>query len=323
MDPSTTFRRLVPVDRLVPRITPSNDVYVVAHMGIARVELRQWRLVVDGMVERPFELDYAALTGLPASEVTAVIECFGNPIYPEVPTRRVGNVVWRGVRLAELLAKAGVRPGTRYVCPEGLDHGSFANVESDCYVKDLPIARALEPDVLVAWEMNGAALTPEHGFPARVFVPGYFGTNSVKWLSRLTLSDERPESLFTTRLYNRSVTIGGRPVLEPVRELDVHAVIVAPAEGSALALGQHTIKGWAWSAWEVRAVDVSTDGGVSWQAAELGARPVGHEWQPFALVWKAEVPGRRELQVRATDAQERVQPRAGRNRIHSINVTVS
>src|SRR5437870_2543706 len=182
MDPSATFRRLVPVDRLASPVTPSDDVYVIAHMGIARVDVKQWRLTVDGLVERPFELDYEALPSLPATDITAVLECFGNPVEPEVATRRVGNVVWRGVRLSHLLERAGVRPEARLVCPEGLDSGSFANVHSERYVKDLPLARALEPDVLVAWAMNGEPLSAEHGFPARVFVPGYFGTNAVKWL---------------------------------------------------------------------------------------------------------------------------------------------
>src|SRR5256886_415819 len=123
MDPSATFRRLVPVDRLASPVTPSNDVYVIAHMGIARVDVKPWRLTVAGLVERPFELDYEALTSLPATDVTAVLECFGNPVEPEVATRRVGNVVWRGVRLSHLLERAGVRPEARYVCPAGLDSG--------------------------------------------------------------------------------------------------------------------------------------------------------------------------------------------------------
>ena len=318
MDPSATYRRLIPVDRLTPPVTPADDVYVIAHMGIARVDVAQWRLAVDGLVERPYELGYDALTSLPPTDVSAVIECFGNPVEPEVATRRVGNVVWRGVQLSHLLERAGVRPEARYVCPVGLDSGTFANVTSDRYVKDLPLARALEPDVLVAWAMNGGPLTAEHGFPARVFVPGYFGTNAVKWLSRITLAAERPESLFTTRLYNRRVDGETRPV----RELDVHAVIVSPADGAALEAGRHTIDGWAWSAWPVRTVEVSADGGATWRAARVAPRGGDHQWQAFACDWDAR-PGRRELKARATDERGRTQPAAGRNRIHTINVVVA
>ncbi len=318
MDPSATYRRLIPVDRLSPPVTPADDVYVIAHMGIARVDVAQWRLTVDGLVDRPYELDYDALTSLPATEVTAVIECFGNPVEPEVATRRVGNVVWRGVQLSHLLERAGLRPEARHVCPEGLDSGTFANVTSERYVKDLPLARALEPDVLVAWAMNGEPLTAEHGFPARVFVPGFFGTNAVKWLSRITLTAERPESLFTTRLYNRRVDGETRPV----RELDVHAVIVSPADGATLEPGWHTIEGWAWSAWPVRTVDVSTDAGATWRAARVAARGSDHQWQSFTCAWDA-APGRHELHARATDERGRVQPLAGRNRIHTISVVVA
>src|SRR5262249_41157619 len=274
MDPQNAFRRLVPVDRLVSPLTPSDDVYVIAHMGIARVDAAQWRLAIDGLVERPFELDYDPLTALPATDVTAVLECFGNPVEPDVATRRVGNVVWRGVRLAELLERAGVSPEARHVSLEGLDSGTFADVRSERYVKDLPLARALEPDVLVAWAMNGAPLTAEHGFPARVFVPGYFGTNAVKWLARITLTAERPQGLFTTRLYNRR--IDGE--LRPVRELDVHAVIVAPSDGARLQQGARTISGWAWSHWPVSAVEYSTAPGASSQPAPQVPRRAGDEW---------------------------------------------
>jgi sulfane dehydrogenase subunit SoxC len=319
MDPNATYRRLVPVHRLSSPVTPAEDVYVIAHMGVARIDVAQWRLRVDGLVERPLELDYEALTALPTTEVTAVLECFGNPVEPEVATRRVGNVVWRGVRLAHLLERASVRPQARYVCPEGLDFGSFANVHNDRYVKDLPLARALDPDVLVAWAMNDEPLTPEHGFPARVFVPGYFGTNAVKWLSRITLAAERPESLFTTRLYNRRVD--GQ--MRPVRELDVHAVIVTPSDGATLALGRHTIGGWAWSHWPVRTVDVSSDGGRTWQGAAVARRGPDQQWQAFMYAWDGATRGRYELHVRATDEHGRVQPAAGRNRIHTIDVTVA
>ena len=318
MDPGATFRRLVPVDRLAPQITPSDDVYVIAHMGIARVDVARWRLRVGGLVERPFEIDYHTLTALPATEVAAVLECFGNPVEPEVPTRRVGNVVWRGVRLAHLLERATVGREARFVCSEGLDSGTFAGVRCDRYVKDLPLGRALDPDVLVAWAMNGQPLSPEHGFPARLFVPGHFGTNAVKWLSRLTLAAERPESLFTTRLYNRRVD----GELRPVRELDVHAVIVQPADGATLAPGPQLVEGWAWSVWPVRAVEASADGGATWQPARVAPRGADHQWQPFTCPWEA-APGRHELRVRATDERGRTQPATGRNRIHTISVHVT
>jgi DMSO/TMAO reductase YedYZ molybdopterin-dependent catalytic subunit len=323
MDPAATYRRLVPLDRLASGITPTEDVYVIAHMGIARVDVERWRLTVDGLVERPLRLDYPEVTGLPAHEVTAVLECFGNPVEPDVPTRRVGNVVWRGARLADLLARAGVRPQAQHVWLEALDSGTFAGIHSDRYVKDLPLARAQADDVLLAWAMNGAPLTPEHGFPLRAFVPGYFGTNAVKWLSRVHVAADRPESLFTTRLYNRRLVVEGQPVMAPVRELDVHSVIVTPAAGATLGPGRHRVGGWAWSAWEVARVEVSGDGGTTWEVAELSPRGDTPAWQRFTFEWTVETPSAYELSCRATDRRGRGQPAEGRNRIHSVAVTVA
>jgi sulfane dehydrogenase subunit SoxC len=322
MDPATSFRHLVPLSRLQDFITPTQDVYVIAHMGVARVEPSEWRLRIDGMVERPSVLDYQGLLRLPAHEITAVLECFGNPLEPEAPTRRVGNVTWRGALLADVLAGAGVKPGATAVWLEGLDSGMFSGSYIERYIKDVPLARAIQQDVLVAYAMNGEPLTHEHGFPARVFVPGYFGTNSVKWLSRITLSSTRPEGLFTTQLYNRSIEVDGRDTRQPARELDVQAVIVHPADGDTVAQGRRLITGWAWSASPITRVEVSTDSGASWCETGLVERGDAPTWQRFAMNWIVTATGAHEIRCRATDAQGRIQPVEGRNRIHAIAVTV-
>ena len=324
MDPAATVRRLVPVARLDSWITPIDDVYVIAHMGIARIDLERWCLTVDGLVDRAVTLNYRELTSLPSREITAVIECFGNPVQPDVPTQRVANVVWRGVPLADVLARAGVRAGADAVWLEGVDFGTFAGVSSDRYLKDLPLGRALESDVLLAWQMNGAPLTPEHGFPVRAFIPGYFGTNAVKWLVRIQVASGRPGSLFTTRLYNRRVVVDGQADHNhPVRELDVNSVIVCPAEGSVLTCGLHVISGWAWSAGNVTRVEVSTDAGATWAEAQIASRKPVHAWHQFALDWLVEVPDAYQIACRAFDAKGRLQPFKGRNRVHVVNVTVT
>jgi len=325
MDPATTTRILTPVSRLTSFVTPTEDVFVVAHMGIARIDVDAWRLAVGGLVDRTLTLTHAELRALPSRTVTSFIECYGNPVEPDVPTRRVGNVVWRGVALRDLLVHAGVSARATHVWLEGADSGTFAGVHSDRYVKDLPLATVLErDDVLVAWEMNDAPLTAEHGFPARAVVPGFFGTNSVKWLTRVTLADARPESLFTTTLYNRKAQRDGVSVMEPVREADVHSLIVSPGDGDTVVRGDDVaIAGWAWSAWPVARVEVSVDGGARWRDASLEARREGHAWQRFAVDWRAESPGEHRIQCRATDARGRTQPpRHGRNRIHEVTITV-
>jgi len=323
MDPPTPFKRLGSVSRLKEFVTPTEHVHVLAHLGVAHVDPEQWELRIDGLVEQPFVLDLDALLRFPAREVTAVFECYGNPLQPDVPARSVANVVWRGVPLAELLARSGVRPPARLVCLEGMDSGTFADAHCDRYVKDIPLARALQDDVLVAYAMNGAPLTPEHGLPARAVVLGYFGTNAVKWLSRITLAEDRPEGLFTTGLYNRRGDLDGGERVEPARELDVNAVIVRPADHDRVPPGRHLVSGWAWSASEVVRVEVSTDGGVSWQDSYVVAPVAAPTWQRFGFEWDAAAPGSYEIRVRATDSRGRVQPNRGRNAVHAITVTVT
>lgn len=323
MDPATTTRVLVPVARLKPFITPTPDFFVIAHMGIARLTREDWALTIEGAVAHPRTLGYEQLIAMPARTIMAVHECFGNPVEPNVPTRRAANVEWTGVPLRDVLAPARPRAHAGHVWLEGADWGTFANVASDRYVKDIPLAKALDGDVLLAWAVNGARLSEEHGFPVRAVIPGFFGTNSVKWLTRVYVADTRPESLFTTRLYNRDVVVAGQTERRPVRELDVQAVIVHPTEGDALPAGRCAISGWAWSGTaEITRVEVSVDGGVGWRDARVQPRRDRYVWQRFETDWHA-TPGRHDVRCRATDAAGRTQPASGRNRVHAITVTVA
>src|SRR6266545_1241690 len=185
MDPAETFRRQVPVSTLKSFLTPTESVYVIAHMGIAHVAAQTWELRIEGAIERPVRLSYEELLRRPAETIEGVLECFGNPVEPDAPTRRVGNVSWRGTRLWPLLEGAGLEPRAQLVWLEAPDHGTFAGTTSDHYVKDIPLEIVRDRPVLLAWEMNGAPLTAEHGFPVRAVVPGFFGTNSVKWVTRV------------------------------------------------------------------------------------------------------------------------------------------
>jgi sulfane dehydrogenase subunit SoxC len=184
------------------------------------------------------------------------------------------------------------------------------------------VARTLQDDVLVAYAMNGEPLTHEHGSPARVVVPGYFGTNSVKWLARITLAGTRPGGLFTTRLYNRRVEHAGREHVAPAQELDVNAVIVRPADQDRVPPGRHLVTGWAWSASGITRVEVSTDGGASWHESHVVARGPAPTWQRFGFEWEAASPGSYEIRARATDSRGWVQPNRGRHAVHAIGVTV-
>ena len=147
----------------------------------------------------------------PRMTITSIHQCCGSPLEPAAPKRRITNVMWGGVRLSDLLAECEPDPAARFVWSSGADYGEFEGVDCPAFVKDLPIER-VAADVLIAYEMNGAPLKPEHGFPARLVVPGFYGTNSVKWLTRLTLADKRATGPFTTRWYNDPVRdAAGRP----------------------------------------------------------------------------------------------------------------
>ena len=153
-------------------------------------------------------------------------------------------------------------------------------------------------------------------------VAGYFGTNSVKWLARITLAGTRPEGRFTTRLYNRRVEHTGREHVEPAQELDVNAVIVWPADQDRVPPGCHLVTGWAWSASGITRVEVSTDGGASWPESHVVARGPAPTWQRFGFEWDAAAPGSYEIRARATDSRGWVQPNRGRNAVHAIGVTI-
>jgi DMSO/TMAO reductase YedYZ molybdopterin-dependent catalytic subunit len=230
--PSSFFRRIpLAPHQMRDRLTRNEDAVVLCHLGVPRLDREQWSLTIDGLVERPLTLRFNDLERYPKAVVTSFHQCAGNPLQPFEPTRRVCNITWGGARLADLLADCRVNPRAKYVWSYGADFGEFEGVAIDAYVKDLPMAR-LEADVLVAYEMNGDALPAEHGFPARLVVPGFYGTNSVKWLTRMTLAESRASGPFTTRWYNDPVLDdAGRETgdTKPVWSIAPESLIVSPA----------------------------------------------------------------------------------------------
>ncbi|MEV7597514.1 molybdopterin-dependent oxidoreductase [Kitasatospora sp. NPDC089797] len=299
-------------------LTPVGDVFVRNHLGRhPRLDTDSWTLSVEGLVERPLRLDFRALQGLPQTRFTAVHECFGNPLHPEVPTRAVTNLEWAGVPLAEVLELAGPRPEARHVWLEGADRGDFAGESGLSYLKDLPLAEA-RAEVVLAHAMNGEPLRPDHGFPVRAVAPRMFGTNAVKWLTRIVLAAERPEHLFTTRLYTR--VLPGESTARPVREKDVSSKLLTPRDGSTVPAGVGELAGYAWSSVEVTAVELAVDD-ADWQPAELERRGPHPSWQRFRLRREL-APGPHRIRCRAVDSAGRVQPLTGdRNAVHEIRVT--
>lgn len=308
-------------------VTATDDLPVIAHLGIPRIEPGSWSLRIDGLVGRALTLGLEELRSQPKVVVEAMHQCCGSPFEPHVPTRRVANVRWGGVDLAALLAEAGIDPRARFLWSYGLDGGDFAGTACDWYVKDLPLERLPAGGVLIAHELNGAPLSAEHGAPARLVVPGYYGTNSVKWLWRLRLADRRADGPFAAGLYNDASDAtdiaAGRPARCPVWAIAPEAIIVAPAPDAVLAADEPVeIWGWSWSFRGIQRVEVSIDGGASYRQAALEPRR-GWVWQRFSLPWQPRDQGAVQLCVRAFDADGTTQPVEGaRNAIHSVPVSV-
>ena len=326
LDPQQFFRRLpLAPHQMRDRLTRVEDAIVLCHLGVPRIALEDWLLVIDGLVASPLTLTFADLARLPRFEVTSVHQCAGSPLQPTEPTQRVCNVKWGGARLADILSMCGPHTAATYVWSTGADFGRFDGVSVDAYVKDLPIER-MTSDVLVAYEMNDVRLTPEHGFPVRLVVPGFYGTNSVKWLTRLTLAEARAPGPFTTRWYNDPVVQNGSEsptgLTAPVWSIAPQSLIVSPAPNATTTFSEEIeIWGWAWADGGVQAVDVAVDGG-SWQSAKLETA-IGQAWQRFAMSWAPRQRGTTTLASRATSVNGEQQPVSGRrNAIYSVPVTV-
>ncbi|WP_306334988.1 molybdopterin-dependent oxidoreductase [Streptomyces sp. KL118A] len=299
-------------------VTPVDNVFVRAHLGVPDIDPAAWTLTVEGLVERPLRLDLAALRALPADRLIAVHECFGSPLRPDTPTRAVTNIEWTGLPLAALLDRARPLPAARHVLFEGADTGPFHGEDDVAYVKDLPLETARR-DVFLAHGMNGEPLRARHGHPLRAVVPRMFGTNSVKWLTRIVLTDERPELMFTTTFYTR--TLPGDDAPRPVRAVDVNSKILSPASGAELPYGTWAFRGRTWSTTEVVRLDLSFDGGP-WEPATLDVPGADPAWQGFSLR-RTLAPGPHTVRSRATDAAGRVQPPPGsRNSVHEVGFTV-
>lgn len=302
-------------------VTPSDKLFVLAHLGIPQIHLGSWSCDVVGLVAAPISLRYADLEQFTPKTVRTVFQCAGNPLDPTNPFRLVANLEWRGVLYREILELAQVDPSCRYIWAYGLDHGTFyASPHQEHYVKDLPLEYVIKHDVIVATHLNGEPLPPKHGFPARIVAPGYYGTNSVKWLCHLEAADRRANGHFTRELYNDPIP--GTGTTKPVWDIAPESVIVSPGKGNELKASIVLISGWARSFSEITSVEVSTDGGETWAPAELGAKKNG-AWQRFSYQWAANHAGEFELVSRATDRDGRTQPIDGaRNAVHRVGVRV-
>jgi sulfane dehydrogenase subunit SoxC len=310
----------MPLEALRWDVTPVGLHYLLTHYDIPDVDPVAWRLEVDGLVERPLSFSLEDLRARPASELAVTMECAGNGrarIEPHVVSQpwlleAVGTARWRGTPLAPLLEEAGVREGAVEVLFTGLDRG-VEGEEEQWYARSLPLDGALGDDVILAYEINGAPLPPQHGFPVRLLVPGWYGMTSVKWLARVTVLDQPFDGYqqrHSYRLRQEEDEDG-----EPLSRMRVRALMVPPgipefvSRARFVSAGACVLQGRAWSGVaEIERVEVSTDGGRTWADAELAPESLGRwAWRAWRFVWQA-TPGEHELCCRARDAAGNVQP---------------
>jgi len=312
-----------PGDRVVP-----NDRFFIRSNGpVPVVDIASWRLTISGVVERSLSLSLADLKRLPRRQLEAFLECAGNgrsrfdPVPPGTPwcNDAIGNAVWEGVALTDVLDLAGVLPETVDVVAQGADFPEMR--------RGLPLTVARDPEVLVTWRMNGEPLPIAHGGPVRLLVPGWAGIASTKWLVAVQAIDRVFDGFWNTDNYVFWDERGD--ALRPIAEMPPKSLIASPEHDDVLAAGTLTIAGWAWSGFgPVSTVEVSTDGGRTWQDACLGPG-ARRGWRRWQLDWHA-MPGMHRVRVRATDARRLSQPTSAAwnakgyqmNAIHQITVRV-
>jgi sulfane dehydrogenase subunit SoxC len=307
----------MPLESLRHELTPPGLHYLLVHYDIPVVDPAAWRLTVRG--ERELELSLDDLLAREPVTMPVTMECAGNgrarleprPISQPWLSEAVGTAEWTGVLLAPLLAEAGVGPDAVEVVFTGLDRGVEGGVVQE-YERSLSMADALRDDVLLAYAMGGEPLLPQHGFPLRLLVPGWYGMTSVKWLTRIAVANEPFTGYQMTHGYRLRASEDDPGT--PVTRMEPRSLMAPPGIPDFLTRrrfvepGPVELQGRAWSGWgEVTGVEVSVDGGSSWSAAELGAAPGPAAWRPWSFVWDA-VPGDHELCVRAHDETGRSQP---------------
>ena len=308
-----------PVSWLNSWITPNETFFVRSHLPAPTVDRSAWTLTVGGSVERPKTIRYEDLKTYPQVTLTATLECAGNGrVFFEPPVAgvqwergAVGNARWTGIRLADVLRSAGIRTSGQYVLLNGADRpvGTVPD-----FLRTLPRAKALHPDTLLAFAMNGAPLPAAHGLPLRAIVPGWEGAYWVKWLTSIDVLDAQHDGFFVQTAYRYPA----RPVapgtavpaneMEPLTGLTVKSIITSPADGATLAASRLHVTGFAWAGeTDIARVDVSMDGGRSWSRARLGRDRARYAWRAFEHEWRVEWPGTYLVVARATDNRGRTQ----------------
>ena len=326
-----------PAHLLGGTVTRSDRFYRRNHFPIPVLDQAAWRLNVSGMVRRPLRLSHWELTRLPAQTVVVTLECAGNGralLRPLAAGEQwglgaVSTAEWTGVRLADVLERAGIQRDAREVIFAGADQGAVDGSEATVrFERSLPVADAVGSGALLAYAMNGQPLAARHGAPLRLIVPGWYAVASVKWLTDIQVAERPFEGYFQSERYVYERDPGGATAPEPVRLQRVRALITSPEPGQELARDGLTVRGVAWSgAAPIARVDVSVAGGL-WRRARLTGNQAPHGWQQWELPVGGFQPGETMIRARAADLAGHLQPERpewnrlgyGANLIHEVRV---
>jgi len=310
----------MPPELLNSWITPVERFFVRNHMfEPTTVDARTLKLTIAGQVERPLELGLSDLNRYPKAGVINTLECAGNgraffqPHVPGVQWQKgaVGTARYTGIRLKDVLGKAGVKNTGKHVMFRGLDE---VPGKVPPFIRSIPIEKAMHADTLLATEMNGRPLPKHHGFPTRVLVPGWIGAASCKWVTEIRVLEKPFEGNFMTpgyRMPNRLVKPGG--AVDPkdtasITALNVKAVIKRPLDGATISGGVIAVSGAAWAGEnQITKVEISINGGATWHEAKLGPEHVRYAWRLWSYTWRPKR-GDHVVMARATDRSGRVQP---------------
>jgi len=289
------------------------------------IDLAEWQLTIEGQVENPLNFDFESLVTMPKAIAANTLECSGNSrsLLEKKASGNpwtiggVGNAVWGGVWLKDLLAKAGVKPTAKHVAFEGFDKPLGKSQIK--FIRSIPIEKAMS-STLLAYEMNGEPLPLKHGYPLRGLALGWTGANCVKWLSKIILLSEPYSGFYMDQVYRIYQTGQDPKSGETVTDISLKSIITQPEVGATLLSGETTILGAAYAGEKnVEKVEISTDNGKSWQAAEFIGPHEPFAWRHWQYVWHVPQPGSYSILSRAIDSDGSVQPMDGTWNKHGYN----
>jgi DMSO/TMAO reductase YedYZ molybdopterin-dependent catalytic subunit len=299
-------------------ITPTRLFFVRNHFDAPNLDIANWRLKVEGRVKEPRTWTWEELLDLPERTVFATVECAGNgrsflaerQSGVQWGAGAVGHAEWTGVPLSLVLERSRVEADALEVLFEGADVGTEPDhPEPMPFERSLPMAKALHPDTLLAFRMNGELLDPIHGYPLRLFVPGWYGVASVKWLRRIEVINTPFRGYFQSVKYTVQRKTGRGIETEVVGPMMPKSEVIRPRDGDVLGLGGNRLFGVSWAGEDsVSRVEVSLDGGKTWNSATLMGPQAPYSWTLWEYLWQAETPDELTVLVRAVSSRGRVQP---------------